>query len=1128
MATQTYQIEAKLVASGAKAFQSAFSNAEDSLKKFNESGQKISAVGDNMSAVGGKLTKTVTLPLLAIGTAAVGTAAKFESSMSEVRAISGATGDDMESLEKLAREMGATTKFSASEAADGLKYMAMAGWDTQSMMDGLPGVLDLAAASGTDLGTTSDIVTDALTAFGLEAKDAGDFADLLASASSNSNTNVVMMGESFKHVAPVMGALGASTDDTALALGLMANAGIKGSQAGTSLRKMMTSLVKPTDEAAILMQKYGIELVKNADGTVDFKGTMDNLRSSLQDLDPVQQSQIANTIFGERAMTSALAIVNASEEDYASLADATNDYSGAAKEMADTMQDNLQGAWVELKSALSEAAISIGEILIPIIRDVVEWIKDWVGKFSNLNDGTKKTIVYIGLFVAAIGPAISILGKMTSGVGGAISAVSKFASAATGGAGAAKNLGGVMGALASPAGIATVAIGAVVTAVGFLITDLFTATKETRNLIKATEDSAVAYGNTMGSIKTNNIVLDNMADRLLELQNQTSLSASEQEEMKRIVDELNSSIPDMNLSIDEQTGLLNMSEEAMLAYVESAKARAEQDALYERQIELKKEELELNEQLAEAEKRLEEAGLLNHRARAKAANDINAINEKLEENAASLVANEEAWDKNAETVQASQEKQTEIVGENTELRIEMTDEELLAYEQAQLDKQLADEAAAEAMAAALAEQQAAYDAYYEELATKTEDIYQKMGGLGDGAVEKIELTAADVKKNLEEQIADWNSWQTGLAEIQGRVPEVMVQELKKIGPAALPLLEEYNNMTDKELSEHVKLYEDKHALARQMALDELGPLPDEAKNVLDQTTGYVHEVGADMYSEAKRFGQQGVEGYASTKDDFANTAVDITDAGLNAASNKIGQMGDVGANAGDAYAGGVEDSAGQSSVAGDELAQSAVDSARDTQIISAWRMAGVNSAESYGLGVEFKLGDVAGAGKSIAVGARDAAGKISTYSTGQNFGQTFANGISSKWNQAYNAGYSLGLAANQGQRDALNIKSPSRVAKENAENFGQSFVDNLLKMKDKAFAAGKEFTQAALSPLEQPVNVSMGYPSSLSSTGGRQSGSVEYGGGITQNITIQSPEPMSASDNARRIKQASRELALEW
>ena len=1128
MATQTYQIEAKLVASGAKAFQSAFSNAEDSLKKFNESGQKISAVGDKMSAVGDTLTKTVTLPLIAIGTAAVGTAAKFESSMSEVKAISGATGDEMQTLEKLAREMGATTKFSASEAADGLKYMALAGWDVEQMSAALPAVLDLAAASGEDLGITSDIVTDALSAFGLEAKDAGKFADLLASASSNSNTNVSMLGESFKYVAPVMGALGVSTEDTALALGLMADNGIKGSQAGTQLRNMMTSLVDPTDAQAEVMQKYGIELVKNADGTIDLQGTMDNLRSTLGGLSEDQQAQAASTLFGKNAMAGALAIVNTTEESYENLALATQDYDGAAKAMADTMMDNLQGAWITLKSALSEAAISIGDVLVPMIRSLTEWIQKWVDKFNALDDSTKETIVKVGLFIAALGPMLSISGKVVGGIGSMITSITKFAANAKAGTGAAGALSKAFGALTSPTGIAVTAIAAVTAAVSYLIVDLWTATKETKELIKATKESAGVFADNMSEMKANNSILDESVERLIELNNQTSLTAGEQEEMNQIIGKLNSSIPEMNLALDEETGLLNLSEEAMLAYVEAAKSRAEQDALYERQLELKKEELMLNEQLADAEKRTAEASVFSHRERQKAYNDIKETTKALEANgeAQEWLAGE--WESAAERSQLAEQNKTEVVGENTDARIEMSEEELAQHIYTTEEKERLDDEAAQALQAALEEQQAAYDKYYENLESKTSEIYQKMGGLGDGAVKKIELTAADVKKNLEEQIADWNTWQTGIAEIQGRVPQVMVDELSKMGPAAQPLLDEYNNMTDEELSEHVKLFTDKHALARKGAIDELGPLPDEAKGIANKSVEYVHEVGKDMRREAERFGQQGVEGYASTKGDFTNAVGEVTNAGLDAAGNKVGQMGAVGADAGDAYAGGVEDSTGQSSTAGDDLAQSAVESARSTQIISAWRMAGVNSAESYSLGVKFKLSEVAGAGKSIAVGARDAAGKISTYSTGQNFGQTFANGISSKWNQAYNAGYSLGQAANQGQRNALNIKSPSRVAKENAENFGQSFVDSLLKLKSKAFAAGREFTQAALSPLEQPVNIHMTRSSSLSSTGGRQSGSVEYGGGITQNITIQSPEPMSASDNARRIKQASRELALEW
>ena len=201
-----------------------------------------------MSAAGGKLTMGVTTPIVALGAKAVKTAADFESSMSEVSAISGATGEDLQKLESLAKKMGETTRFSASEAAEALKYMAMAGWKTEDMLNGLEGIMNLSAASGENLGATSDIVTDALTAFGLSAADSGHFADLLAKASSNANTNVSMMGETFKYVAPVAGALGYSAEDVALAVGLMANSGIKASQAGTSLRASMTNLAKPTKE----------------------------------------------------------------------------------------------------------------------------------------------------------------------------------------------------------------------------------------------------------------------------------------------------------------------------------------------------------------------------------------------------------------------------------------------------------------------------------------------------------------------------------------------------------------------------------------------------------------------------------------------------------------------------------------------------------------------------------------------------------------------------------------------------------------------------------------------------------------------------------------------------------------
>ena len=236
--------------------------AEKSIHKIGEAaesfGSRLVQVGDKVSDVGRKLALGLTTPIAAIGTKAVKTAADFEAAMSEVSAISGATGEDFRKLEDLAKEMGKTTKFSASESAEALKYMAMAGWKTEEMLGGLEGIMNLAAASGEDLGTTSDIVTDALTAFGLSASDSGRFADLLAKASSNANTNVRMMGETFKYVAPVAGSLGYSAEDVALAVGLMANSGIKASQAGTSLRSSLTNLANPTEDMVGLMVSLGL------------------------------------------------------------------------------------------------------------------------------------------------------------------------------------------------------------------------------------------------------------------------------------------------------------------------------------------------------------------------------------------------------------------------------------------------------------------------------------------------------------------------------------------------------------------------------------------------------------------------------------------------------------------------------------------------------------------------------------------------------------------------------------------------------------------------------------------------------------------------------------------------------
>ena len=313
----------------------------------------------------------------------------FEAQMKKVQAISGASGADFDALTAKAKEMGAATQFSATESAQALEYMAMAGWKTDDMLGGISGIMDLAAASGEDLGRVSDIVTDALTAFGLQASDSAHFADVLAQASSNSNTNVSMMGMTFKYVAPIAGALKYSIEDVGTAVGLMANAGIKGEQAGTSLRAIMTRLVDPPKEAGTAMDRLGIS-VENADGTMKpFRQTMKELRSTFAGLTDAEKAEMASSIAGQEAMSGFLAIVNASEADFDKLTASIDNAEGAAGNMAKTVNDNLKGDLKSLSSVWESVQLEfMSGKGADGLREFVQGVKDDVAKFKGyIEDG---------------------------------------------------------------------------------------------------------------------------------------------------------------------------------------------------------------------------------------------------------------------------------------------------------------------------------------------------------------------------------------------------------------------------------------------------------------------------------------------------------------------------------------------------------------------------------------------------------------------------------------------------------------------------------------------------------------------------------------------------------------------
>lgn len=417
--------------------------------KMAASGKRVKEFGESMTTLGKELSMKVTAPLTAIGGIATKIGMDFKAGLSEVQALSGATGEELAKLEESARELGSSTKFSAKEVTDGFKYMSLAGWDVTESLDAIDGVLNLAAASGEDLGRVSDILTDSISAFGDEAKDAGRYADVLAAASSNANTDVAGLGESFKMVAPVAGSLGYSLEDTAVALGLMANAGIKGSSAGTALRSALTNLVKPTAKMEKEMEKLGIN-IKDSNGEMKPLDTLlGDLRESFGELTDDQKASSAATIFGKEAMAGMLAVINAGDADFDKLTKAIENSDGVAEQMADTMQNNLQGKLTNLKSALEELAIKIFDALEPALTAIIGAVQNLVDWMNGLSKNTQLIVVAVTALVAAIGPLLLVFGPLLTMIGGLMTVLPTIAPLLVGLAGPIGILVGVLGGLAT-------------------------------------------------------------------------------------------------------------------------------------------------------------------------------------------------------------------------------------------------------------------------------------------------------------------------------------------------------------------------------------------------------------------------------------------------------------------------------------------------------------------------------------------------------------------------------------------------------------------------------------------------------------------------------------------------------
>ena len=478
--------------------------------KIEEFSNKIKNVSKTLDNLGNTFTTRLTLPVLAIGTAAVTTGNDFEAQMSRVQAIAGATADELEQLTNQAIDLGASTTFSASEVASGMENLASAGFTTQEIMDAMPGLLDLAASSGADLARSSEIAASAIRGFGLEANSSAHIADVFAEASARTNAQVEDMGEAMKYIAPVANTMGLSIEEVAAAIGIMSDAGIKGEQAGTTLRGALTRLTKPTDKMVAVMDELGISFYDNEGKMKSLAEMVSMLQEATAGLTEEEEQYALTTIFGTESLSGMTALISRGSDDLRDMTKEFENADGAAKDMADTMLDNTKGSIEELKGSLESAGIAIQKSLSPFIRDLAEKIQDLVDDFNDLTDEEKENVIKTALLVAAIGPAIKILsalGSTLGTVGKGISVVTTgigvFRTGAQSASSAANIFAKVLKGITSPAGLVTTAITVATGAIVYFATKQTEAQKKAQETAEAVSETKQSFEQYTASIDKN-------------------------------------------------------------------------------------------------------------------------------------------------------------------------------------------------------------------------------------------------------------------------------------------------------------------------------------------------------------------------------------------------------------------------------------------------------------------------------------------------------------------------------------------------------------------------------------------------------------------------------------------------
>ena len=925
--------------------------------------------------------------------------ANFESAMSKVQAVSGASAEEIDLLTAKAKEMGEKTKFSATESAEAFNYMAMAGWKTEDMISGIEGIMNLAAASGSDLATTSDIVTDALTAMGYSAADSGKLADVMAAASSNANTNVEMMGQTFQYAAPIVGALGYSMEDTAVAIGLMANAGIKGEKAGTALRSILTRLSAPPAECAKAMEQLGIEIT-NADGTMKpFETVIKDLRKSFDGLSESEQTQLAKAIAGQEAMSGLLAVVNAAPADFNKLTKAVEDSTGAAAEMADTMNDNVSGQITLLKSKIEGIMIKVFEKASGSIRKAIDNISktldkvDWskfaekagvsIEKLVNLftwliehGNGVATTLKVIGTGFAAIFVTQKAWGfyQAITGIPGVIASMEKGTIAATA---ATKALGLAQMALPWVA----VAAGCVAVAAAYS-----TYKKRAEEAARAEYELTEEQQKSVDAVTSSKQAIEDLATA----RNEAIASANgEFNYLNQLTDEYNSLI--------DSNGKVKKGYEDRANFILTTLANS------------------LGVERSEIEKNIGKNGELKQ-----------SINELIETQRAQayLAANETSY----QNAIANRESAIQEYG----AALRTLDEAEAKYAESQ-----------KANANVL-------ETYNELLKTAPDQAYRYKAAHAEviAANDEAKASFETAKQAVANAEANYIEYNNTIANYEGLSAAIISGDTAKIKTALETMQNDFitsENGTREVLERQLKDFQDKYYNMQaavnagmpgveQAEVDAMGRMVEQAKAELDKLPPDAQTTGTETGNAFASGISAGASAAKTAGAQVGKAAADGQKSGGSGARKS-------GESAGAAYAKGVESKKSAAKKAGEKVGKEADSGATGSN--SNMKKAGEKTAEEYNKGVEGKKSGSKTAGKALGDNAKSGAGSVSAKTSGENFGQGYINGINAKKTAAYNAGYQLGKQAHAGMKAGQKEGSPSKLTYQSGVYFVQGYINGI-------------------------------------------------------------------------------------